>query len=73
MNQIGMVIKYMERYGSITQNEASQYLGCTRLSARIADIKAQGHKVKTIMVHGKNRFGESVHYAKYSLEERENG
>ena len=68
MNQNERIIAYMREYGGITQDEAGRCLGCARLASRISEIKRQGYSVKTTMVHGKNRYGEPVHFARYSLE-----
>lgn len=69
MTQNEKVLDYMERFGSITPLEAMADLGIMRLGARIWDLKAQGHSIKTETVTSKNRFGETTHFAKYSLEE----
>lgn len=36
------VLEYMETHGSIDQYRAFTELGCSRLSARIAELKAEG-------------------------------
>ena len=63
------VLAYMQRYGSITPIDALREFSCMRLGARIADLKADGHHIKTEMVGSKNKFGEPVHYASYSIVE----
>lgn len=70
MSQVERVLAYMREHGSITQNEANYKLGCSRLSARIYDIR---HKLKIpvskVREVGKNRFGERTEYDRYSLRE----
>lgn len=44
MTQVQRILEYMRQNDGITSMDAFR-LGCTRLSARIADIKAAGHKV----------------------------
>ena len=68
MTQNEKVLNYMERFGSITQLEALSDLGIMRLASRINDLKKQGHSVKKEMVKSKNRFGENIQFARYSLE-----
>ena len=58
----------MQEYGGITQAEALQMLGCSRLAARIADLKREGHQIRTIRKSGLNRFGEKTSYCEYQLE-----
>ncbi len=67
MSQCTNILRYMEETGGITQAEAVTEFGCYRLSARIADLKAQGVPIKTEMVRRKNRFGEPVSFARYSI------
>lgn len=58
----------MQEYGGITQAEAFQMCGCSRLAARIADLKSEGYSFKTIRKSGLNRFGEKTSYCEYQLE-----
>lgn len=65
INQATQIYGYMKTHGSITQLEAFTVLHCSRLAARIADLKAQGIRIMTEMVtdpETKKRF------ARYSLE-----
>ena len=43
MKQAERVLKYMRDFGSITQLEAMQDLGCMRLGARVYDLKREGY------------------------------
>lgn len=67
MTQKDKIRRHLEAYGSITPMEAMQEYGIMRLGARIWDLKAEGAPIKTVMVTGKNRFGEATHYARYEL------
>lgn len=71
MTQNEKVLNYMEKFGAITQLEALSDLGIMRLASRISDLKKQDYKIKKEMVKSKNRFGEAVQFARYSLEESE--
>lgn len=70
MTQCEQVIWYMQRYGSITGDEAKSDLGIERLAARIWDLQNKfGYQVKSETVKGKNRFGKKTRFSRYSLEE----
>lgn len=72
MNQCERIIKYIEDYGSITTLEAFKDLGITRLASRINDLKNDGYKFDREYIKGVNRYGETVHYMKYSLTKGDN-
>lgn len=67
MNQCEMIVEYMKENGSITSLEAIQNLGCTRLSARISDLKDAGYRIHSEMVKVKTRNGKTK-VMRYSLE-----
>ena len=67
--QCAKVLAYMRQFGSITQLEALSDLGCMRLASRISDLRYQGYAIGRRMKTGKNRYGESVSFAEYYLEE----
>lgn len=64
-NQADMILRYLEEYGSITQAEAVREFGCYRLSARIFDLREQGHDIRKTICTEKNRFGAPVTFARY--------
>lgn len=68
-NQCNKILRYMTEFGSITPMDAIENFGCMRLGARIFDLKQDGYAIKTEMVKAKNRFGEPVSYARYSLQQ----
>ena len=68
-SQCDRIVEYMEKYGSITQLQAYIDIGCWRLASRISDLKRQGYSIKREMVKVKNRYGEEVPVARYSLAE----
>lgn len=68
MNQTERIKQYIEEFGSITQKEAVSEIGCYRLSARIADLKAEGYEIETEFVTSKNRYGDKVTFAKYKFK-----
>ena len=72
MSQKDRVIKYIKDFGSITPAEAFTELGAYRLSAIIYDLKHKdGYSIKTETQKGKNRYGDTTHYAKYSFIEQD--
>lgn len=46
MTQCEMILEYMRQNNGITSRDAF-LLGCTRLAARIADLKKNGHRIST--------------------------
>lgn len=68
-NDRDLVLMHMEKYGSITPNEADEVYGIKRLSARINELRNMGYSIKTDMVSCRNRRGRISNFAKYSLAE----
>lgn len=64
MTQKQNILQHMRTYGSITPLEALQRYGCFRLGARIADLKADGVKIKTTMIKENGK-----RYASYGIEQ----
>lgn len=66
MTQVDMIVAHIDRYGSITQDEAKELYGISRLASRAHDIR---HKLNMPLVSetvtGKNRFGKRTSYARY--------
>lgn len=67
MTQCEKIKRHLDIFGAITPMEAMQEYGIMRLGARIWDLKASGENIKTVMVTGKNRFGERTQWARYEL------
>lgn len=67
MTQKEMILDYMRQTGGITAAEAMKEIGCYRLAARIADIRADGIDVKAEPVRSRNRWGKSVRFVRYSV------
>ena len=68
MTQCEIVLRHLNDFGQIDQLEAIREYGIMRLASRINDLRNEGHKIKTEMTSGKNRYGEKTSYAVYSLE-----
>ena len=69
--QCEKVLAYMRQFGSITQLEALQDIGCMRLASRISDLRLQGYAIGRRIRTGKNRYGDSVSFAEYYLIEED--
>lgn len=67
--QVERIIQYIKDFGSITSAEAMTELGVYRLASRINDLKRRGYLIRKETAKAKNRYGETVHFARYSLED----
>lgn len=66
--QNARVLHYLQENAAIDAFTASQALGITRLSARIYDLRKEGHAITSERVEVENRFGEVCRVARYKLE-----
>ena len=64
--QRSAILNHLQSGKSITSKEAFELYGVTRLSAIIYDLRGK-YPIRTIMVTGTTRFGDSCKYAKYIL------
>lgn len=67
MKQVDRVLDYMTRFGGITTQQAFRDLGITRLSARIADLKAAGVRIIGEMIEVEDRYGDKTHVKRYEV------
>lgn len=64
------VENYLKENGSITSWEAIKEFGATRLSAIIYVLRNEREmNIDTIYETSKNRYGDKITYAKYTLKE----
>ena len=70
--QEAMVLNWLTNIGTLTQRNATITLSVSRLSARIFNLKKDGHPIDKKMITVKNQFGTKCHVAEYYLEEEEN-
>ena len=68
LSQGEMIKKHLIKRGSITSWEAIKLYGCTRLSAKIYNLREEGFDIKTDHVTKKNRYGYPVTFANYILQ-----
>ena len=69
VTQRDRVLQYVRSAGSITAFEAVKELGILQLSARLVELEQRGYQFIKTKEKSKNRFGEDVHYIRYSLAE----
>ena len=67
LTQCDRIIQFIEETGSITQLEALEQFGCMRLASRMCDIKKMGYAVEKKMEKSRNRYGEPISYARYTI------
>lgn len=66
-SQCDKILAYLKEVGSITPLDALREFSCLRLGARIWDLKDRGYKIRTDFETAKNKYGDTVHYARYTL------
>ena len=67
MTQTERILEHVQKYGSITPLEALKEYGIMRLASRVHDLKMQGIYLNRTTEKSTNRFGETVHYTRYTL------
>lgn len=65
------ILEWMRTKGAITQNDARAAFGCTRLAARINDIKKKGYIIEDEYRRYKDENGNPVTYKAYWLGEED--
>ena len=67
--QCNRVLAALE-FGAISQKDATDKYGITRLAARIKDLRDAGYYIETEMREVTNRFGEKTRVAFYSFQKK---
>lgn len=62
------ILDYIKKHGSITTKEAFDYLGCTRLSEYIRQLR-QEYNIKDKWETGLTRWKEKTEFKRYWIEE----
>lgn len=65
------IVNYIKDFGSITSFQAYADLGITQLGARIDGLQKEGYVFKKDKARGKNRYGDAVHFTRYSFLEQD--
>lgn len=63
------LLDYLKENKTITQQEAYNKLGNTRLSATVFNLRNKGYNIITEPTKGKNRYGEKTNFGTYRLRE----
>ena len=61
MTQNEAILEYLKSNGSITPLDALMNMSCFRLGARIYELRAQGHEIRTDLENSNGKI-----YARYS-------
>lgn len=67
MTQNERIMRHLEEVGGITQLEAIKEYGIMHLASRISELRKQGYPIYRTLESSKNRYGEAVTYARYTL------
>ena len=70
LSQRDDVIRHLMTEGSITAWEAIKEYGATRLSAIVYDLRKEGWNIESEMVTAKNRYGNTVQFARYHFKNK---
>lgn len=68
MKQNERLLEHLQRF-AVTPLDALVILGIYRLAARVCELKKEGHNIEKRMVDVRNKFGETVKVAEYTLKE----
>jgi hypothetical protein len=68
VTQKDRVLAYVKDNGSITRLQAANDIGCFELASRIGELEAEGLEFVRERLSGRNRYGDKVHWTKYSLK-----
>ena len=69
ITQTEKILRHIAEYGSITPVEALQEYGCMRLASRMCEITRAGYSVCRTMETSRNRYGDPVRYARYTIDQ----
>ena len=64
------IVNYMKKNGTITQAEASNELGITKLATRVSELRRDGKTIYGALMKAKNRYGEPTSFMCYSLTKK---
>lgn len=68
MTQKDMILEHLMTGAELTQLDAYDLFGCTRLAAQICRLRREGHAIHKENVLSKNRYGKPVTFARYWME-----
>ena len=62
-----MILDYIKEHGSITQLEAYTAIRCTRLPARVSDLRKAGHNILGKRMRHKAADGKVSSFTRYYM------
>ena len=69
LTQRKVVLNHIKKHKKgISSMEAFENFGATRLSAIIFCLREKGYDIETVMVDGKDRYGNRSRFARYYLK-----
>lgn len=71
INQTTEILRHLKKFKSITQKQATDLYGATRLSAIIYNFRKRGYLIDTVMLDGVTRYGTPCQYGKYVYKGQE--
>ena len=69
MSQRQRILTYLRKGRTLTRLNSWDELGIIEAPARISELRAEGHDIRTKMVPVRNRYGEAVKVAHWTLTE----
>ena len=69
MTKTQAVLDWLKTHASISSMEAINNFGATRLGAIIFNLRKRGYNIETVMVDGRDRFGNKMTLARYYLRD----
>lgn len=69
MSDCAVILSILRTGRSLTSYQAFVEIGCTRLAARIHDLRRRGYNIVKTMIEGTDRNGKPCKYASYKLME----
>ena len=67
MSQQDRLLNHLQEGKTLTRLESWELLGILEAPARISELRAKGHDIKTKMIGVVNRYGEGVKVAQWSM------
>ena len=67
MTQQDRILEYLKEGKTLTRLNAWDALGILEAPARISELRAKGHQIKTDFITVINRYGEKVKIAEWTL------
>ena len=68
MSQQKRILSYLQQGNELTRLNCWEQLGILEAPARISELRAEGHNIHTEMITIRNKYGEKVRIAKWTLK-----